>query len=71
MSAPKIRPALPAIAIPPAEAAAALGMGESAFREHVAPNVRVIRRGRLRLYPVSELERWALDNADRTIGGAS
>jgi hypothetical protein len=52
VSAPKIRPPVPAIALPPAEAAAALGMGETAFREHVAPEVRVIFRGRMRLYPV-------------------
>lgn len=67
MSLPKIRPTVPAIALPPAEAAAALGMGETAFREHVAPDIRVIRRGRMRLYPVADLERWATDNASYTL----
>ena len=70
MSAPKIRPPVPAIALPPAEAAAALGMGETAFREHVAPEVRVIFRGRMRLYPVAELTRWADENAYKVLPGA-
>jgi hypothetical protein len=68
MSAAKLRPAIPAIALPPAEAAAALGMGESAFREHVASHVKVIRRGRMRLYPVADLQRWADENASYTLG---
>ncbi len=63
MSARKTRPPIPAIALPTAEAAAALGMGESAFREHVAPELKVILRGRMRLYPVAELERWAEESA--------
>jgi hypothetical protein len=69
VSARKIRPPIPAIALPPAEAAAALGMGETAFREHVAPDLRVILRGRMRLYPVSELERWADENAIKVLEG--
>ena len=67
MSAPKVRPPIPAIALPPAEAAAALGIGETTFREHVLPYVRVIRIGRMRLIPVTELERWADEQAHRTI----
>jgi hypothetical protein len=30
-------------------------------------DVRCVRRGRLRLFPVAELERWANDNAERTL----
>lgn len=45
-----------------AEAAAALGVSVDFFDEHIAPEVRAVRRGRRRLYPVRELERW-LDQA--------
>jgi hypothetical protein len=65
MSQPKIRPAVPPILLPPREAAAALGMGETAFREHVAIEIRCVRRGSMRLYPVRDLERWADKEADR------
>lgn len=49
------------------EAAAALGMGTTSFDERVAPFVRVYRQGRLRLFPVRELERWLEDNAERVL----
>jgi hypothetical protein len=67
VSARKIRPPVPAIALPPSEAAAALGIGETAFRSHVLPDVRVIRVNSIRLIPVAELERWADENAHRTL----
>lgn len=41
-----------------AEAAEALGISLDHFDRHVAPEVRVVRRGRRRLYPIRELERW-------------
>ena len=63
----KLRPAIPVLALRPAEAAASVGMGETAFREHVAPHVRVIRRGALRLYPVADLQRWVAENAALTL----
>ena len=49
----------PRVTLRPPEAAAALGGSDDYFREHVAPDLGVIRRGRLRLYRVAELERWA------------
>ena len=45
-----------------AEAAAALGVSVDFFDEHIAHEVRAVRRGRRRLYPVRELVRW-LDQA--------
>jgi hypothetical protein len=46
------------------EAAKALGMSVDSFERHVLPQVRVVRlTGRLRLIPVSELERWVAENA--------
>ncbi len=38
------------------------------FERYVQPHVRMIRRGRLRLVPVAELERWCEDNAERVLG---
>lgn len=68
MSTPsRLRPPIPVLALRPAEAAACVGMGETAFREHVAPHVRVIRRGGLRLYPLADLQQWVLENASYTL----
>ena len=53
------------IALGKAEAAAALGMSVDSFERYVQSDVRCIRRGRLRLFPTVELERWADDNAER------
>ena len=47
------------------EAANALSMGLTFFEQHVQPEIALVRRGRSRLVPVSEVERWATANADR------
>ena len=46
------------LALAPNEAAAALGVSRDFFDEHVLPELRIVRRGRRRLVPVRELERW-------------
>jgi hypothetical protein len=46
------------------EAALSLGMSLDSFERHVQPELRLIRRGKLRLVPLAELERWANDNAE-------
>jgi hypothetical protein len=51
-------PAAPRLALSRSEAAAALGMSLRHFQRHVQPHLRCIYSGQLRLYPVSELERW-------------
>jgi hypothetical protein len=43
------------------EAAYALGVSSDWFDDHVAPFVRIIRDGRVRLVLVSDLERWATE----------
>lgn len=58
------------IALTKAEAAAALSMSVDSFERYVQADLRVIRRGRLRLFPVAELERWANENAERTLEAA-
>jgi hypothetical protein len=50
-----------------AEAAASLGIGITKFDQLVAPDVRMIRDGRLRLVPVVELERWVIEHAERVL----
>jgi hypothetical protein len=39
-------------------------MSLDSFERHVQPELRLIRRGKLRLVPVAELERWANQNAE-------
>lgn len=58
------------IALTKAEAAEALGCSVDHLERHVLPDLRVIRSGRLRLIPVSELEAWAERNAARAFEGA-
>ena len=57
----------PAMALTVARAAAALDMSEDHFREHVAPELRWIRRGRKRVVAVAELDRWLERNASRAL----
>jgi hypothetical protein len=54
----------PALALRREQAAAALGVSVDFFDAHVRPEVRAVRRGRLTLYPLAELQRWLDDNAD-------
>ena len=55
------------IALSKPESAAALSMSVDSFERYVMADVRCIRRGRLRLFPVVELESWANANAERTL----
>ena len=67
MSARSPKASTPPLALTPARAAAALDMSEDYFREHVAPELRWIRRGRKRVVAVTELERWLDSNASRAL----
>lgn len=62
---------VPRIALTPTEAAASLGCGLTYFEQMIAPDLRMIRRGRKRFIPVAELERWAMDNAEKTLTGGN
>jgi hypothetical protein len=57
----------PVIALDRRGAAKALAMGPTSFDAYVRPHIRAVRRGKLRLYPVAELERWAEENAERAL----
>ena len=62
--------AIQPIALTKPQAAAALGVSVDSFERHIAPDLKVIRRGRLRLYAVAELERWAAVAGERTLEAA-
>ena len=55
------------LTVSPAEGAELLGVSRDFFDEHIRPELRVIRKGRLILIPVKELERWVDENATVTV----
>ena len=57
----------PRLALTVTEAAEALGVSPDFFAEHVAPELRVIRRGRKKLIAVRELEQWLERSAARVL----
>jgi hypothetical protein len=58
---------VPRIALTRVEAAASIGMSLDSFERYVQPEIRMIRHGKLRLVPVSELAAWADRSAERTL----
>jgi hypothetical protein len=70
-STPTVIATVPRLALTREEAAQALGMSLDSFERHVQPDLRLIRRGRLRLVAVSELERWLADNGERVFEGVA
>jgi excisionase family DNA binding protein len=61
-------PGVARLALSKSEAAEALGVSVDFFDEHIAPELRIVRRGRRRLIPVRELEGWLGENASRVWG---
>lgn len=61
-------PAAPILALSPDEAAAALSVSRDFFDKHIAPELRIARRGRRKLIAVRELERWLDRAAALTLG---
>jgi excisionase family DNA binding protein len=59
---------IPKLAFRKIEAAEALGCSLDFLETHVQPDLRVVRRGRLVLIPVKELERWLDQNAATVLG---
>jgi excisionase family DNA binding protein len=56
------------LALSKVEAAEALGVSVDYLEGHVMHELRVVRRGRRRLIPIGELERWLDENATRALG---
>ena len=63
----KLAAPIPRVALTIPEAAAALGVGPDFFREHIQPDLQVIRIESKRLIEVAELERWAAEHAERVL----
>lgn len=61
---------VPPLALTRGEAAEALGIGLTTFKEQVQPELRIVRRGKVRMIPVAELERWLADHAERLVDDA-
>jgi len=57
------RPSPRRLGLTVAEAAQVVGMSESSFKRHVQPELRIVRRGSLRIIPLAEVERWLEQNA--------
>jgi len=62
---------VPRLALTRSEAAEALGVGITTFKTRIAPELRVVRPGKVRLYSVRELERWLEANAERVLNDAA
>ena len=56
----------PRLALSKQEAADALGVSVDFLERHVMPELRIVRRGRRRLIPTRELERWVQAQAVST-----
>jgi excisionase family DNA binding protein len=62
---------VPRLALRVEEAAEALGVSDDYFRVHVADELRWVRRGRVRVVAVQELQRWLDRNASRVLEGVA
>lgn len=62
---------VPRLALNKPDSADSLGMSVDSLERHVLPHVRVVRRGRLILIPVAELQKWLDANAALTLGDAA
>jgi hypothetical protein len=67
MSSLKSQPPALRLALVANEAAVALGVSRDFFDEHIAAELRCVRRGRLKLYPVTEVQRWLEREAALTL----
>jgi len=65
-ASPVVAP-VPRLALRREEAAAALGISDDHFDARVRPELSCVRRGRVVLYAVAELERWLEKNAERVL----
>ncbi|HEX4519217.1 MAG TPA: helix-turn-helix domain-containing protein [Gaiellaceae bacterium] len=61
-------PPVERLALSPDEAAAALGCSRDFFDRLIGHEIRFIRRGRRKFFPVSELNRWLASEASLALG---
>jgi hypothetical protein len=60
-------PPIPRLALSPDEAATSIGCSRDYLDQHIACELRWIRRGRRKFVSVRELERWLERSAARTL----
>jgi excisionase family DNA binding protein len=58
------KPTTPTLALDVQQACAALGVSWDTWREHIEPDIRIVRIGRRKLIAVAELERWLANHAE-------
>lgn len=58
---------VPRLALRREEAAEALGVSDDFFDLRIRAELRVVRRGKLVLYPTSEIQRWLETNAEAVL----
>ncbi len=64
---PERKAGLPRLALTFAESAVMLGVSDEFFAQHVACELRFVRRGRKKLVALRELERWLAESAAREL----
>lgn len=57
-------PRVPALALTVEQSCEALGVSWDTWRSSIEPHVRIVRLGRRKLVPVTELQRWLDKNAE-------
>jgi predicted DNA-binding transcriptional regulator AlpA len=70
VTTPTITATVPRLALRREEASAAIGVSPDHFDAHIRHGLRAVRRGRVVVYPVSEIEAWLEKNAARTLEDA-
>ena len=68
MNGPLLTVYIAPVALSRENAARALDMSLDSFERYVQPELRLIRKGRLRLVPRVEIEKWAERNAEHVLG---
>jgi excisionase family DNA binding protein len=58
------KPTAPPLALTVEQACASLSISWDTWRAHVEPEIRLVRLGRRKLVPVTELQRWLDSHAE-------
>ena len=59
--------AVPRLSLDIQEACAAIGVSWDTWHQHIEPNVRIVRVGKRKIVPVTEIQRWLSENAETTL----
>jgi excisionase family DNA binding protein len=63
----RARVPVPRTALSVEEACESLGVGWDLWKASIEPEIKLVRLGRRKLVPVSELEAWLVEHAERTL----